>query len=58
MIASSKLNATLCPQSLLCPGLKCLVHIPYLVSFRSRVSFHALQPRDALREKQCGTASP
>lgn len=51
-MAFSKLNATLCPVSLLC-----LAHVPYLVSFWSRVSFNALQPWDALREKH-GTASP
>lgn len=38
--------------------LMCLVHVTYLGSFQSRVSFHALQPWNALREKQCGSASP
>lgn len=57
-MASSKLNASLCPQSPLCLGLTRPVHVTHLVSFRSGVSFHTLQPRDALREKRCGTASP
>lgn len=51
-MAPSKLNATLCPASLLCQA-----RVPYLVSFGSRLSFGALQPWDALREKH-GTASP